>query len=134
MLVFLTALVGCAGEDRPPLADRLERYTDAGDGCQQVVSAVSYADASLKPVGQERYQDWDAATRSRVAAVSGTVALEVRDFPSARVLTQARQVARLAARTAAASTGGGERVRLVRQYRREAAQLVLDCAREVPGL
>jgi hypothetical protein len=91
------------------------------------MSAISYADDVLKPAGQERYQSFDEVVRSRLAAVEGTVALEVRDFPSDDVLDQAREVGTIAARTAAAATKGAERVRALREYRREAAQLVIDC-------
>lgn len=133
-LLGMVALVSGCGRDDAPLADELARYTDRGDGCQQVVSAISYASAQLKPEGQERYQVWDDAVRSSIAAVAGTIALEVRDFPSAQVLEQARTVERLADRTAAARTHGERRIRLFRQYRREAMQLVLDCSREVPTL
>lgn len=132
MLVCLV-LTGCS-DDKAPLADELGRYTDKGDGCQQVVSAIAYADRTLKPAGQEQYQVFDDAVRSNIAAVAGTVALEVRDLPSKRTLKQARQVARLADKTAAAVTKGQRRVRLLRTYRREAMQLVIDCSREVRGL
>ena len=40
----------------------------------------------------------------------------------------------LAEETAALATAGQRRVELLREYRREAAQLVIDCAREVDGL
>jgi len=124
MVVLLAS--ACTDEDAP-LADELSGYTDAGDGCAQVVSAIAYADSVLKPLGQEPYQDWDESVRSRLAAVDGTIALEVRDMPDDDVLDQARRVGRLADRTAAARTKGAERVRSLREYRREAAQLVLDC-------
>ena len=129
----LSLTTGC-GDDKAPLADELSRYTDQGDGCQQVVSAIAYADDSLKPLGQERYQVFDDLVRSKLSAVSGTVALEVRDFPSKRTLRQARKVADLAARTGSLDARGRERVDLLRTYRREAAQLVLLCGREVRGL
>ena len=124
MVVLLAS--ACTDEDAP-LADELSGYTDAGDGCAQVVSAIAYADSVLKPLGQEPYQDWDESVRSRLAAVDGTIALEVRDMPDDDVLDQARRVGELADRTAAARTTGAERVRSLREYRREAAQLVLDC-------
>ena len=133
-LTLVTGLAGGCAQDRPPLADRLERYTDVGDGCQQAVSAISYADDLLVAAGQERYQDFDDAVRSRVSAVAGTIALEARDFPSERALTQARVVARLAERTGRLGVGEQRRVRLLREYRREAMGLVLVCAREVDGL
>lgn len=132
-LVALTALSGC-GDDEPALSDELSRYTDAGDGCQQAVSAIAYADASLKAAGQERYQEWDDETRSKVGTVSGTIALEVKDFPSAEALRQAREVARLAREAAAADTSAEDRVQLLREYRREAAGLVIICGREVASL
>lgn len=127
--VVLAVLAGCSEE--APLADELSRYTDAGDGCQQVVSAVSYADASLKSSGQEPYQAFGASVRSNIAAVAGTVALEVRDFPSEDALTQARRVAEVAEATARAGVRHSRRVELLREYRRVAAQLVIVCGREV---
>ena len=132
--LMTTALGGCSGDDKAPLSDELGRYTDAGDGCQQAVSAIAYADNSLRAAGQEQHQEFDDAVRSNIAAVAGTIALEVRDFPSRRVLAQARQVADLAEETSALATKGQRRVELLREYRREAAQLVIDCAREVDGL
>ena len=132
--LMTTSLGGCSGDDKAPLSDELGRYTDSGDGCQQAVSAIAYADNSLRAAGQEQHQEFDDAVRSNIAAVAGTIALEVRDFPSKEALQQARQVADLAEETSALATKGQRRVELLREYRREAAQLVIDCAREVDGL
>ena len=126
------SLVGCSGDDKPSsLSEQLAHYTDSGDGCQQVVSAISYADTSLKPAGQERYVTWTDEVRSKISAVSGTIALEVKDFPSKQALGQAQRTARLADRTAAAGVPTAKRVRLLQEYRREAAQMVVVCARLV---
>ena len=125
---------GCSGDHKAALSDELGRYTDSGDGCQQAVSAVAYADNSLRAAGQEQHQEFDDAVRSNIAAVAGTIALEVRDFPSKRTLEQARRVEDLADETSALATKGQHRVQLLREYRREAAQLVIDCADEVDGL
>jgi hypothetical protein len=133
LLVLPALLVGCS-EQAEPLADELSRYTDRDDGCEQVVSAIAYTDLALKPLGQERYQDFDDAVRSKIGTVGGTIALEVRDFPTKATLEQARRVADVARRTAAADARGARRVALLREYRREAAQLVIDCGRAVPGL
>lgn len=133
-MALSVALAGCRDGGEKALSAELARYTDAGDGCQQAVSAIAYADASLKAAGQERYEDWDDETRSKVGTVSATIALEVRDFPSETALEQARRVARLASEAAAQRTSGEDRVELLREYRREAAQLVLVCGREVPEL
>jgi len=130
--VVLTALAACSEE--APLADELSRYTDKGDGCQQVVSAIAYADARLKRMGQEPYQEFGDVVRSSLSAVAGTVALEVRDFPSEEALTQARRVAKVADGTAKADVSHARRVKLLREYRREAAELVIICARQVHGL
>jgi hypothetical protein len=135
--VALTAaalLAGCGGDDKAPLSDELGRYTDSGDGCQQAVSAIAYADSRLRAAGQEQHQEFDDAVRSNIAAVAGTIALEVRDFPSKATLQQARQVEDLAEQTSAIATKGQHRVELLREYRREAAQLVIDCAAAVDGL
>ena len=127
LLAVLQLSTGCSGDDDGPLAKELSGYTDPGDGCAQVMSAIAYADDALKPLGQEQYQTWDDVSRSRLAAVDGTLALEVRDFPTESVLKQARKVGKIADHTAAAATKGAERVRSLREYRREAAQLVIDC-------
>jgi cell division septum initiation protein DivIVA len=134
LLVAVSALslAGCSGDDKPSsLSEQLAHYTDSGDGCQQVVSAISYADTSLKPAGQESYVTWTDAVRSKISAVSGTIALEVKDFPSKQALDQARRTARLADRTAAAGVPTAKRVRLLQEYRREAAEMVVVCARLV---
>ena len=126
------SLVGCSGDDKPSsLSEQLAHYTDSGDGCQQVVSAISYADTSLKPAGQERYVTWTDEVRSKISAVSGTIALEAKDFPSKQALGQAQRTARLADRTAAAGVPMAKRVRLLQEYRREAAEMVVVCARLV---
>ena len=130
--VATLSLVGCSGDDKPSsLSEQLAHYTDSGDGCQQVVSAISYADTSLKPAGQERYVTWTDEVRSKISAVSGTIALEVKDFPSKQALGQAQRTARLADRTAAAGVPTAKRVRLLQEYRREAAEMVVVCARLV---
>jgi hypothetical protein len=106
----------------------LAAYTDKGDGCDQVVSAISYAEFVLKPLGQEPYQEWTDEARSRVSAVNGTGALEVRDFPTKEILEQAERTGDLAHRATAAGVAPADRTRYLREYRREAAQLVLLCA------
>ncbi len=98
------------------------------------MSAIAYADNTLRAAGQEQHQEFDDAVRSNIAAVAGTIALEVRDFPSKKTLQQARKVEDLADQTSAIATKGEKRVQLLREYRREAAQLVIDCAAEVDGL
>ncbi|MDQ1642267.1 MAG: hypothetical protein QOJ90_1618 [Actinomycetota bacterium] len=127
LVVLLLALPGCS-RHHAPLANELSAYTDRGDGCPQVVSAISYADTSLKPLGQEQYQTWDEVVRGKLAAVDGTIDLEVRDFPNKDILRQAQTVGRLGAKAAAPGVTGAPRVRALREYRREAAQLVIDCA------
>ena len=131
LLVAVAASSSCS--DEAPLADELSRYTDPGDGCAQVVSAISYADTSLKALGQERYQDFDEVVRSKVAAVSGTIALEVRDFPTEDILEQARSVGEVAARTAGPDIRGARRVRALREYRLAATRLVISCAPYLDG-
>jgi hypothetical protein len=123
---LLLALGSCSSGDNE--ADPLDSYTDAGDGCGQVVTAISYADAVLKPLGQEPYQDFTDAVRSRVAAVDGTTALEVKDFPSKTILKQAQRTGRLATRASKLHSSMRARVLNLRKYRREAAELVLICA------
>jgi hypothetical protein len=132
-LPLALALSGCSHHE-PALADKLSHYTDSGDGCQQAVSAISYADHSLRSAGQEQHQEFGAAVRSNITAVAGTIDLEVHDFPSKTALDQARKVADLAEETAALGTKGERRVTLLREYRREAAELVIDCAEAVKGL
>ena len=99
LLAVLPLSAGCSGDDDGPLAKELSGYTDPGDGCAQVMSAIAYADDALKPLGQEQYQTWDDVSRSRLAAVDGTIALEERDFPTDNVLKQARKVGKIADHT-----------------------------------
>lgn len=127
------ALTGCT-EDKAPLADELERYTDRGDACKQVVVAITYADGSLRSMGQEQFQEFDDAVRSNIATVAGTVALEIRDFPTERTRRQAQRLAKKARATAALGSSGARRVRLLREYRIEAERMVLECARLMPEL
>jgi hypothetical protein len=116
------------------ISARLERYTDPGDGCEQTVSALGYAEFLLKPLGQERYQDWDDATLSRVAAVAGTIELEMTDYPDEASARQARTVADLATIVVDPRTSDEDRVATFREYRREAAQMVIVCAAAVDGI
>ena len=134
MALVVPLLGACSDDGKAPLSDELGAYTDSGDGCQQAVSAIAYADNTLRAAGQEQHQEFDDAVRSNIAAVAGTIALEIRDFPSKETLQQARKVEDLADETSAIATKGEKRVRLLREYRREAAQLVIDCAAEVDGL
>ena len=113
-------LAGC-GEP-----DALAGYTDEGDACRQVVSAIAYADDLLKPLGQEPYQDFDDATRSRLAAVGGTIALEVHDWPSDEIADQARVVQPLA-EASSAKSGGHAQTETLLEYRLEATRLVQLC-------
>lgn len=120
------AVSGCSGSAKA--ADPLLSYTDPGDGCHQVVTAITYADSSLKPLGQEAYQDFTDEVRSNVASVDGTQTLEVKDFPNKQILEQARLTGRLATEATQAGVSRRARVRHLREYRREAAELVLLCA------
>ena len=125
-IVVALLLGGCSGDGDP--SDPLRSYTDAGDGCHQVVTAITYAEETLKPLGQEPYQDFTDEVRSRLAAVSGTQALEAEDFPSKPVLQQARLTGRFADEAARAGVTPRARIRHLREFRREAAELVLRCA------
>lgn len=130
-LLFVAAvlvLAGGCGSGEPEGADALASYTDPDDGCEQVVSAIGYADDLLLVLGQEEHQKFDAAVRSRLAAVEGTISLEVEDFPTRNILVQARKVADLADRAQASENPDDEQIMALREYRREAAQLVIDCA------
>jgi hypothetical protein len=92
------------------------------------VSAIGYADDALLVLGQEAHQKFDAAVRSRLAAVEGTISLEVEDFPTRNILLQARRVAELADHAQASEDPDDDQILALREYRREAAQLVIDCA------
>jgi hypothetical protein len=119
-------LAGCGAPDA------LAGYTDDGDACQQVVSAIGYADTLLKPLGQEPYQDFDDVTRSRLAAVGGTISLEVHDWPTDEIADQARAVQPLAERLggeagSSRARGEDERTQVLLDYRLEATRLVRLC-------
>src|SRR4051794_31528654 len=123
----LLVVTGC-GSGLPGSDSGLATYTDPGDGCHQVVSAISYADARLEPLGQEPYQRFPAVVGSAVPAVGGTQYLEERDLPTRAILEEAELTGRYALRAMAAGVPRADRVRLLREYRREAADLVLMCA------
>ncbi len=125
-VVLTGAAAGCSGGGESP--DPLRSYTDHGDGCHQVVTALTYADDVLKPLGQEAYQDFSDDVRSRLSAVDGTQSLEVDDFPDERTLEQARLTGRLAGAAGKSGVSQQARVRSLREFRREAAELVLVCA------
>jgi hypothetical protein len=127
-VAVVLVLAGGCGNGEPEGDDALASYTDPADGCEQVVSAIGYADDLLLVLGQEEHQKFDAAVRSRLAAVEGTISLEVEDFPTRNILVQARKVADLADRAQASENPDAEQIMALREYRREAAQLVIDCA------
>jgi hypothetical protein len=127
-LVTAVLVVGGCGNGEAEGGDALASYTDPGDGCEQAVSAIGYADDALLVLGQEEHQKFDAAVRSRLAAVEGTISLEVEDFPTRKILVQAQRVADLADRAQASENPDDDQILALREYRREAAQLVIDCA------
>jgi hypothetical protein len=92
------------------------------------VSAIGYADSLLRALGQEDHQEFDAAVRSRLASVAGTIALEVGDFPDGATREQAERVGDLAERAQGSEDPDPQQVLALREYRRWAAQLVIDCA------
>ncbi len=120
-------LTGCSSAPHPP--DALASYTDPGDGCQQTLSAISYAEGPLRDLGQEAYQEFTDDVRSRLSAVDGTVALEVRDYPSSAALRQARMAGTMAQAAAKAGVSRRVRVERLREYRVEAAKVVVVCTR-----
>ncbi|HEX5512277.1 MAG TPA: hypothetical protein VFX41_11220 [Actinomycetales bacterium] len=119
---FALLLASCSAH----AADPLESYTDRGDACQQAISAISYADDALKPLGQEHFQDFNEEVRSKIAAVAGTLALEAHDLPSAEIRRKADAVQALAERAKSPDPSSG-RERALLEYRGEAAKLVLMC-------
>jgi hypothetical protein len=122
---------GSALSPSDTLLPNLDTYTDRGDGCAQAISAIGYADESLRPLGQEPYQEFDDLVRSKLSAVSGTLALEADDFPNRAVARQAQVVQILATKAAALTPDEPKaqraRVRALLRYRIEAAELVLLC-------
>ena len=130
LVTAILVVAGCANDGNGDARgdDALASYTDPGDGCEQAVSAIGYADDALLVLGQEAHQKFDAAVRSRLAAVEGTISLEVEDFPTRNILLQARRVAELADRAQASENPDDDQILALREYRREAAQLVIDCA------
>jgi hypothetical protein len=115
------------------LVPDLDTYTDRGDGCQQVVSAIGYAEQAMHTGGQDAGIVLDDALRSRLSAVGGTIALEMDDFPSTAVRRLAPDLQRLAERSGAFvderdRAGLRERASIFRLYRREAPRLVRLCS------
>jgi|tagenome__1003787_1003787.scaffolds.fasta_scaffold20624438_1 hypothetical protein len=145
-------LAGCSGSDEAPApasaASRspsasatspgLDSYTDRGDACAQAISAISYADDTLLPLGQEAYQTFDDVVRSRLAAVAGTLSLEAKDWPDQAVYKQAQIVgplaeaagAQLTENTAAAKAA---RSKVLLRYRIAAGTLILVCQDAMPS-
>src|SRR5690349_20205620 len=149
-------LAGCSGSDETPApatarsASRspsasptttspgLDKYTDKGDACAQAISAISYADDTLLPLGQEAYQTFDDVVRSRLAAVAGTLSLEAKDWPDQGVYKQAQIVgplaeaagAQLTENTAAAKAA---RSKVLLRYRIAAGTLILVCQDAMPS-
>ena len=128
ILAVVLLVAACGGGDEANGGDALATYTDPGDGCQQSVSAIGYADDLLLVLGQEAHQKFEPAVRSRLAAVEGTIRLEAEDFPNRRILLQALRVADLADRAQASENPDDDQIRALREYRRDAAQLVIECA------
>jgi hypothetical protein len=128
LLILAVVLVaGCSNAESEG-EDALASYTDPGDGCRQAVSAIGYADDLLLVLGQEEHQKFEPAVRSRLAAVTGTISLELEDFPNRPIMLQAVRVADLAERAQVSEDADDEQISALREYRREAAQLVIDCA------
>jgi hypothetical protein len=114
------------------LVPDLDTYTDRGDGCAQVVSAIGYADEELRPRGQEARQTFDDSVRSRLAAVGGTIALELDDLPTPAVVEQAKVVQPLAEAAGALTdekdrSAVRARLRTFTRYRAAARRLTLAC-------
>jgi hypothetical protein len=124
----LTLLLGACSGNQNDDADPLRSYTDSGDGCPQMVTAITYAEDALDPLGQEAYQDFTDRVRSGLAAVDGTQSLEVDDFPSKKIRKQAVLTGRYATAASRAVVAPRARIRNLRKFRREAAELVLLCA------
>ncbi len=123
-LLLAGLLAGC-GDGQP---SALQSYTGPGDACEQALSAIGYADAVLVVLGQERYQDFDDESTSRLAAVAGTLQLEARDWPDRATRARAREVVPLA--EAAADLDPEDplaREESLVRYRAAAAGLVLAC-------
>ena len=115
----------------------LESYTDRGDACNQAISAIGYADDVLRPLGQEPYQEFDDAVRSRLAAVAGTLSLEAKDWPDESVHRQADIVQPLAQAAAdrlpdQSAASKAARINTLLRYRIEAGTLILVC-RDAPS-
>jgi hypothetical protein len=116
------------GPSSPETPSSLEGYggsVSAGTACDDAISAMSYADDLLVNQGQEPYQDFDAAMRSRLSAVEGTL-LNTDEWPSDDLADQAEIVQRLA-NEASRKDAGLPAVRALTEYRGEAARFILLC-------
>lgn len=115
----------------------LDSYTDPGDACAQAISAISYADDALRPLGQEPYQEFNDVVRSRLAAVAGTLALEAKDWPDEPVHRQASLVQPLAQEAGAllpdqSAASKAARINVLLRYRIAAGTLILVCRDAAP--
>ena len=89
---------------------------------------MGYADDVLVVLGQEQYQDFDDEATSRLAAVAGTLELEMRDWPDRTTRARAREVVPLAEAASDLDPADPlERERALVEYRAAAAELVLAC-------
>lgn len=156
LLLSIGSLAACSGSgpEAPPTDTRspattataspsgtspgLESYTDPGDGCAQAISAISYADDILVSLGQEPYQQFDDAVRSRLAAVAGTLSLEAKDWPDEPVHHQAQVVQPLAQAAGAqlpdqSAAAKAARINVLLRYRIAAGTLILVCRDATPA-
>jgi hypothetical protein len=132
-LVVVLLLTACGsdadeGPSSAPTPSSLEGYGEsvsAGTACDDAISAITYADDLLVNQGQEPYQDFDGAVRSRLSAVEGTL-LNTDEWPSEDLADESEIVQRLA-HEASRNDAGLPAVRALTEYRGEAARFIVLC-------
>ncbi len=110
----LAALTACASTPPPPAATATDMYVTgadpADDPCQRVVSALGFAEHSLKPAGQEESQEFGEGVRGRIAYVEGVILSYGDRLPAGladHVATLKRTSRELAPSATPARAGGG---------------------------
>ena len=98
------------------------------DACTRLVSAIGFAELRLVPRGKEDRQTFDGATRGQIAYVEGTIVLYGDKLPPP-VRTDAEALRPTIRTLAHAEEPRAVRVKALKRFRADAAQLVTACGR-----
>ncbi|MEZ0071777.1 hypothetical protein [Planotetraspora sp. GP83] len=131
----LLALAACGSSVPPPVAKSASpaaRYVvgaDPGDDpCARIVSAIGFADALLRPPGEEDRQEFDEGVRGRIAYVEGVV-LEYGPRLPGQLLEYEARLRETTHGLVPAATRPEDQVRLLKEYRAAADSVKKGCAK-----